>query len=126
MNIEELINRFEFYAQNHPGIKHDPETRFGTAFLHLDIENLQERLTDGVKVAAVLIQTPGVETNGELDNRNEQLGFTYVVLNQDPKKSKAKLLGEAKAISDALYSRLSTDIQTSDVIYGLVEGTDEG
>lgn len=126
MNIEELINRFEFYAQNHPAIKHDPSVRFGVAFLHLDIEDLQEKLTDGVKFPSLLIQTPGVEKDGDYDNKHENYGFTFVVLNSDRRKSKAQLIGEAKAIADTIYKRLNVDIQDAEVNYGVLDGTDEG
>src|SRR5690606_31284413 len=126
MNIEELVNRFEYYAINHPAIKHDPTNRRGVAFVHLDIEDLQEKLTSGLKFPSLLIQTPGVEKDGDYDNKHENYGFTFVVLNHDSDKSKAQLIGEAKAIADTIYSRLNVDIQDTEVIYGVLDGTDEG
>jgi len=126
MRIEDLINRFEFYAENHPEVKHDPANRSSRAFLNLDLESLQEAVTSGLKFPSILIQTPGVEKDGNYDNLNEAFSFTYIVLNSSRKKQKRELISQAKSISDTIFSRFLTDVQTLDFLYGVIDGSDEG
>lgn len=126
MNIEEIVNRFEHYAKTHKDLQHDPSSRLTVAFLHLDIEELQSALTEGIKFPALVLQTPGVEKKGNYDNRSEVTDFTFLVVNHDRKKKKAKLISEAKIISDAIFNRLSLDAQENEEVYGVIDGTDEG
>lgn len=126
MRIEDLINRFEFYAINHPEIKHNPAIRSGCAFLNLDLESLQDATTSGLKFPAILIQTPSVEKGGNYDTLNEAFSFTYIVLNSSRKKQKLELISQAKSISDTILSRFLSDVQSLDFLYGVIDGSDEG
>lgn len=126
MNIEELVNRFEHYATTHKDLQHDPSDRFNIAFIHLDIEELQIQLKDGMKFPALLLQTPDVSKGGNYDSRSENVNFTYLVVNHDKTKSKAELISESKVIADAIFNRLSVDAADNEEVYGVIEGTDEG
>ena len=123
MNMEHLINKFEAYAENLKEIKHDRNSRFDRAFLHLDIEDFQQSLIDGMKFPALLLQTPEVGKEGFYDNITETYSFTWLILN---KGTKVQAIAQAKAISDKILNRLATDIQTDEEIYSVVQGTDEG
>lgn len=126
MNIEELITRFEHYATVLKEIKHDPSKRNTRAFLHLDIQDLQESLTSGLKFPAVLLQTPEISKNGDnYDNINEELIFTFLVIHASRNKGKTQLIAESKKITDKIFNRLATDIK-GDADYGVLTGTDEG
>lgn len=123
MKVDELVSLFKHYAENHVEIQHnDADTRKG--FLHLDIEELQANLTNGLKFPSMLLQTPGVEKDGGYDNRSETFEFTFVVLCFEDKKKKPELLTQAKLITDSIFNRLSADAATND--YGEIVGTDEG
>lgn len=123
-SIAALVARFEHYAKNHKSIKHDPAVRRQNRFFHLDLENLQEALTNGANFPALFLQTPDVEKNGAYDNMSEHYDFTFIVV--DVKKlDKANLFDAAKTISDAIYNRLLADV-ANEVIPGMVAGTTEG
>jgi hypothetical protein len=126
MNIEELVNRFRHYATTHKDLRHDPSNRLSIAFIHLDIEELQIQLKDGMKFPALLLQTPDTSKSGNYDSRSENMNFTYLVINHDDRKDKATLISEAKTIADAIFNRLSVDAAQEEEIYGVIEGTDEG
>lgn len=127
MRIEDLINRFEHYAKTLKGVLHDPSSRTGRAFLHLDIEDLQESITNGLKFPAILIQTPEYGKGGaNYDNLNEKINFTFVVLDSGSKKTKLQKISKSKKIADLLYSRLLIDMNESEPLYGAIIGTDEG
>lgn len=127
MKIEDLINRFEHYAKTLKSVRHDPDKRTERAFLHLDIEDLQESITSGLKFPAILVQTPEYGKGGEnYDNLNEKINFTFLVLDSGSRKTKLQKISKSKKIADLLYARLLTDVNELEPLYGAIVGTDEG
>lgn len=124
MEISPLVDRFEFYATNLIDISHDPASRRNRAFMHLDIEDLQLALSEGIHFPALFLQTPEVEKQGASDNIIEQFSFTFTIVLQKT-GTKAALLDSAKKIADKIYNLLLLDIADG-VLPGSISGTNEG
>lgn len=126
MRIEDLIDKFEHYAKTLKSVKHDPSDRMQCAFLHLDMEDLDDSLINGLKFPAIVIQSPEFSKGGNYDNLSEAISFTFLVLKSGSDTSKLLKITESKAIADLLYSRLLIDVNTDEKLYGTIIGTDEG
>lgn len=124
ISISDLVARFEHYAINLKEIAHLPGDRRNNAFMHLDIESLQDAVSSGIKFPALFIQTPDVEKASVYDNISEQYNFTFIILLKKT-STKAVLIDSAKAISDKIYNRLMLDTN-SGLIPGVLPGSDEG
>lgn len=124
MTITELKDRFEFYAINHVKINHSLTDRKRKSFFHVDIEEIQQALTEGVQFPALFLQTPEVEKTSAFDNISENFAFTFVVLFKH-QENKTIIFDQAKAITDSIYNRISIDILEG-ILPGIIEGSDEG
>lgn len=124
MTITEIKDRFEFYAINHVEINHSITDRKKRSFFHVDIEEIQQALTDGVQFPALFLQTPEVEKTSAFDNISENFAFTFVVLFKQ-NDNKTLIFDRAKAITDSIYNRISVDILEG-ILPGIIEGSDEG
>lgn len=124
-SIAQLIARFEYYAKNLKEIKHNNLVARESRFFHIDLENLQEALTNGASFPAIYLQTPEVDKAGAYDNMSEQYAFTFVVVDQLHKTTKAVLLDRCKKITDKILNRLMLDV-ASEIIPGVIDGSNEG
>lgn len=125
MKIKELISRFEFYAQNHKLIKHDPSNSRDKAFELFDMEGLVASNRTGLKYPALFLKTPEVQKDGDPDNLVEGYDTSFfvvlpVALNDI--LGKADAYDRCKSICDDIYSRILQD----DFFDGLEVGTSEG
>ena len=124
MKVAILVDRFEFYAQNHKAIRHDPTSK-KPSFLHIEVAELIKAAQAGLKLPALLIQTPEVEKSGSYDNLSEDWSFTFVIYQQLGKRTKAQLIDDCKEISDDIINMVMSDIQL-DILPSLVPGSNEG
>lgn len=124
-SIAQLVARFEYYAQNLKEIKHNNLVARENRFFHIDLENLQEALTNGASFPAIYLQTPEVDKSGAYDNMSEQYAFTFVVVDQLHKITKAVLLDRCKKITDKILNRLMLDVAVN-IIPGVIDGSNEG
>lgn len=124
-SISQLVDRFKYYAVNLREIKHNPDVRRENRFFHIDLENLQEALTNGASFPALFLQTPEVDKNGAYDNMGEQFNFTFVVVAPLKNLTKAQVIDVCKKISDKILNRLMLDV-SAEIIPGVIGGTNEG
>jgi len=124
MKIAVLVSRFQFYAEMHKAIRHDPSSKT-PAFLHLEIQDLAHATQRGLKMPALLIQTPEVEKSGAYDNMSEDWGFTFVIYQKLGKRNKAELVDECKEICDDIITMVMADIE-QEILPSLAPGTNEG
>lgn len=123
--IKRLVDRFEHYAKNLNEIKHNPAVRKETRFFHVDLENLQDALTNGASFPGLYLQTPEIDKNGAYDNMSEQFAFTFVVVMPLKNGNKGQLIDTCKKITDKIINRLMLDV-TREIIPGVIAGTNEG
>jgi hypothetical protein len=114
MKIAELIERFQFYAQNHKAIRHDVE-----------VSDLVKAAQSGLQLPALLIQTPEVEKSGSYDGLSEDWGFTYVIFLKLGELSKSQLIDQCKEISDDIINMVMHDIELG-LLPSMVPGSNEG
>jgi len=124
MQITPLKDRFEFYAKNLKEIGHNSSQIKEKAFFHVDLEEIQQALSEGIKFPALYLQTPEVEKSGVYDNMSEIFDFTFVVMMKGT-ADKTALYDQAKMISDKIINRLMHDVNT-EVLPGVISGTNEG
>lgn len=124
-SIAKLVERFLYYAVNLKEIKHNPEVRRENRFFHVDLENLQDALTNGASFPAIYLQTPEVDKAGAYDNMSEQYSFTFVLVMQKHKQTKAELMDACKKITDKILNRLMLDV-ANQIIPGIIDGSNEG
>lgn len=124
MKIAVLVSRFQFYAEMHKAIRHDPSSKT-PSFLHLEIQDLVHASLSGLKMPALLIQTPEVEKSGIYDGMSEDWGFTYVIYRKLGKRKKAELVDECKDISDDILTMVMADVEL-EILPSLAPGTNEG
>lgn len=124
-SIAQLVARFEYYAKNLKEIKHTNLVARENRFFHVDLESLQDALTNGASFPAIYLQTPEVDKSGAYDNMSEQYAFTFVVVDQLHKITKAELLERCKKITDKILNRLMLDVST-EIIPGIIDGSNEG
>jgi len=125
MKITELVSRFEFYAQNHSLIKHDPENKKEKAFELFDMESLVVSNRTGLKYPALFFKTPEVQKDGDPDNVVEGYDTSFFVLlpvAQNDFRGKAAAFDHCKSICDDIFSRILQD----DFFDGIEVGTSEG
>lgn len=124
MQITPLKDRFEFYATNLKEIGHNPLQIKEKAFFHVDLEEIQQALSEGIKFPSLYLQTPEVEKSGVYDNMSEIFDFTFVVMMKGT-ADKTALFDQAKLISDKIINRLMYDVAI-DLLPGVISGTNEG
>lgn len=127
MEILALINHFCDYAINLKELNHDPDPKKfrDRAFFHLDFEEIQSALREGCKFPLMLLITPEVGKNGDIDNLTEAWEASYLILDRCEKTSdKANCLDRCKKIADKVYSRMISDAGT--FFDGSLVQTDEG
>jgi hypothetical protein len=124
MKIAELIERFQFYAQNHKAIRHDPNGK-RSSFLHVEVSDLVKAAQSGLQLPALLIQTPEVEKSGSYDGLSEDWGFTYVIFLKLGELSKSQLIDQCKEISDDIINMVMHDIELG-LLPSMVPGSNEG
>lgn len=125
MKITELVSRFEFYAQNHKLIKHDPLNNKDKAFELFDMEGLMISNRTGLKFPALFLKTPEVQKGGDPDNVVEGYDTSFFIVLPVAKNDipgKADVYDRCKSICDDIFSRILQD----DFFDGLEVGTSEG
>ena len=125
MKIADLVSRFKFYAQNHVDLRHVESDKRKQSFFHLEGEELQLGVQQGIKLPCLLLQTPETDKTGGFDQLQETTSFTYVVLKSLDKLSKAQVLDDCKSVSDDILSLFAQDFVT-EVFEGSLVSTSEG
>jgi len=124
MDIEEFVNRFEFYAQQNKNLRHIPNDERNTAFLNFDFEDIHAALKNGLKFPCLFLQTPSFSKAGESDSKYEEVESAFMVLMPKDNLSKAVITHQCKTIADQIYNRINTDAPT---LFGSqITKTDEG
>lgn len=124
MDIEEFVNRFEFYAQQNKAISHNPNDDANTAFLNFDFENIQEALRNGLKFPCLFLQTPSFSKTGASDSKFEEIESAFMVLMPKGDLGKAQITHQCKTIADQIYNRINTDAPA--FFESQITKTDEG
>ncbi|MGY4385634.1 hypothetical protein ACVWYN_002680 [Pedobacter sp. UYP24] len=124
MKLAALIARFRFYAEMHKAIRHDPNS-IKKSFLHIEVQDLVKAAQSGLKLPALLIQTPEVEKTGSYDDVSEDWGFTFIIYQKLGKRDKSELIDECKDICDDIINMVALDVQ-AEILPSLVPGTNEG
>ncbi|SDM40849.1 hypothetical protein [Pedobacter antarcticus] len=126
MEIDEIVNRFEFYAQHHVDIAHIPGDVKKRAFLHIDQEELQTAVKQNLTFPALLLQTPTAEKAGVYDNMTEDWSFTFVIIQPlTASLTKTKIISQCKKLTDEILKMLMLDVQL-EIVPSVVQGTSEG
>jgi hypothetical protein len=125
MRISELVERFTYYATKHKQLLHVEGSADDIAFLHLEVEELQFTIKNGIKFPCLVLQTPAVEKSSIYDSLSEDFSFTFIVVKPLGEAHKSQIIDECKTISDQVYNRIMKDC-TSGIIPSLQPGTSEG
>lgn len=125
MKITELVSRFEYYAEKHSLVKHDPENKKEKAFELFDVDALTVSNRTGLKFPVLFLKVPEVQKEGDPDNVVEGYDTSFFVVMPVAKgdnKAKAEVYSSCKLICDDIFSRVLQD----DVFDGIEVGTSEG
>lgn len=125
MDIDVLVNRFEYYATNLLEISHIALDKKECAFFHIDLEEIQRAVTNGIKFPALYLQTPEVSKSGSYDSESESFDFTFVIVLKKGRNEKSTIFNQAKKLTDKIYNRIKADVTLGE-IPGTIEGANEG